>query len=135
VRLKAHPVASLLAIALGQGGLGFALGWLAARAGSPTGPMTVDPLTGGPAAPVVGPFGPEALWGAASTALIVTGLYLVTQCYQEDEDRERGDRTVAVIVGGRTSLLLALVPLTLGGAMLVTWTWITLSVGWAAGLG
>lgn len=70
----------------------------------------------------------------ASTALIVVGLYLVTQCYQEEEDRARGDRTIAVLLGARRSLLLAMVPLALGGAVLVRWSWLNLVPGWAVGL-
>lgn len=121
VRLKARPAAALSAIALGQGAIGFALGWLVGRAGA-----------SGSAAG--GLLNPEALIGAASTALIVTGLYLVTQCYQEEEDRARGDRTVAVLVGARRSLLLALIPMAVGGAVLVGWSWVNLGAVWAAGL-
>src|SRR5690606_26293926 len=114
VRLKARPAAALTAIGLGQGAIGFALGWLAVRPG--------------------GLLAADALVGAASTALIVTGLYLVTQCYQEAEDRARGDRTIAVLVGARRSLLLALVPLALGGEVLIWSTWAGLGPPWAAGL-
>ncbi len=130
VRLKASPAAALSAIGFGQGALGFALGWLAGRAGD-LGRAASDHAT--VAAPG-GLFSPAALIGAASTALIVTGLYLVTQCYQEEEDRARGDRTIAVLVGARRSLQLALVPMALGGAVLVAWCWVNLGVGWAVGL-
>jgi len=115
VRLKSNPAAALVAIGLGQGGIGFALGWLAESS--------------------AGLFSGEALAGAASTALIVTGLYLVTQSYQEEEDRSRGDRTIAVLIGARRSLLLALVPMALGGGILVVWSWLNLGSPWAVGLG
>ena len=107
VRLKARPLAALAAISLGQGAVGFALGWLAVR---PAG------LLGAP-----------ALLGMTSTALIVTGLYLVTQSYQVDEDRRRGDRTLAVLLGARNSLRLALLPLAAGGGILLGWTWAVLA--------
>ena len=119
VRLKADPVAALVAIGLGQGGLGFALGWLAVRPESSQGTWH-----GGLASA-------EALLGALSTALIVTGLYLVTQSYQEEEDRARGDRTIAVLVGARRSLLLALLPLAAGGSVLVAWSWLNLGAATA----
>src|SRR5690554_988052 len=38
---------------------------------------------------------PTHIRPTASAAFIITGLYLVTQCYQEAEDRARGDRTIA----------------------------------------
>src|SRR5690606_26118278 len=108
--------------------LGFALGWLAGRAGVPGNVAGApDNLTGGL-------LSPEALIGAASTALIVTGLYLVTQCYQEEEDRARGDRTMAVLLGAKRSLQLALLPMALGGAVLVGWSWVNLGSAWATGL-
>lgn len=121
VRLKASPVGALTGIALGQGAIGFALGWLAAGVGAP-------------GFGARGLLSPEALIGSASTALIVTGLYLVTQCYQEEEDRARGDRTIAVLLGARRSLQLALLPMALGGAVLVGWTWVNLGAAWAIGL-
>lgn len=121
VRLKSSPAAALAAIGLGQGAIGFALGWLAGRAGA------TALVTGGL-------LSTEALVGAASTALIVTGLYLVTQCYQEEEDRSRGDRTMAVLVGARRSLQLALVPMALGGTVLVGWSWANLGAAWAIAL-
>ena len=39
---------------------------------------------------------------------LFAGLYPLTQLYQFEEDRRRGDRTLALIVGMRTSLLLAI---------------------------
>src|SRR5690606_37540137 len=132
VRLKARPSSALLAIALGQGALGFALGWLAAGAADFTpGTEAAAASPVGPLAPLSGLLSVTALMGAASTALIVTGLYLVTQCYQEEEDRGRGDRTIAVLVGASRSLLLALLPMALGGSVLVSWTWSNLAPAWA----
>lgn len=98
VRLKARVAASLAAIALGQGALGFALGWLAAV---------------GPAGITSG----RSLAGMLVAALVVAGLYLVTQSYQTQADSERGDVTVAVLLGPRRSLAAALLPLGLGGLL------------------
>ncbi|HLU82780.1 MAG TPA: hypothetical protein VKZ43_05215, partial [Trueperaceae bacterium] len=43
----------------------------------------------------------------------------------------RGDRTIAVLVGARRSLLLALLPLALGGGVLVAWSWLNLGASTA----
>lgn len=115
VRLKARPAVALCAIALGQGAIGFALGWLAIK--------TAGLLSAG------------ALIGAASTAAMVTGLYLVTQSYQEEEDRARGDRTLAVLIGAPRSLLVALAPLAVGGATLLGWLWVEFDPLWSVALG
>ncbi len=100
VRFKAHPARALAAIAFGQGVVGFALGWLA-----------------------VGPLGalasPTAWTGMVSTALVVVGLYLVTQSYQTLEDRARGDQTLPVVLGPAPALRLAVGLLAPGGVVLV----------------
>lgn len=115
VRLKADPAGALAAVGMGQGMIGFALGWLTVR---PDGLLSA-----------------QALVGCLSAALIITGLYLVTQCYQEAEDRARGDRTIAVLVGARRSLLMALAPLTAGAAVLLAWARLNLGATWALALG
>jgi 1,4-dihydroxy-2-naphthoate octaprenyltransferase len=100
VRLKARPAAALAAIALGQGAVGFALGWLAL-------------------APPAGLASPAALLRMALTALIVTAFYVVTQSYQAAEDRARGDRTLPVLLGPRRALRLAVGLLAPGGMVLL----------------
>lgn len=100
VRLKARPGAALAAIALGQGAVGFALGW------------TVI-------APPAGLATPASLARMAVTALIVSGLYVVTQSYQTAEDRARGDRTLPVLLGPRRALRWAVAILAPGGAVLI----------------
>jgi 1,4-dihydroxy-2-naphthoate octaprenyltransferase len=96
-RWKASPWKSSAAIALGQGALGFAAGWIAAA--------PLDP-------------GDEALFaGAAGAALTALGLYPATQVFQVEEDRERGDRTLAVALGPAGALRLGAACLALGGAI------------------
>ena len=94
-RWKAGPVSSALAIGLGQGVVGFAAGWAAAA-----------------------PLG-EAGWifaaGAASAALTAVGLYPVTQVFQVEEDRARGDRSLSVALGPEGALRLGAGLLTLAG--------------------
>ena len=100
VRLKARPSTQLLAIGLGQGVLGWALGWLVF-------------------APASGLLSPEAVLRMGVTALIVLGLYIVTQVYQVVEDGARGDQTLPVLLGAARALRLAVVMLAPGGLMLV----------------
>ena len=91
-RWKAGPVSSALAIGLGQGAIGFAAGWAAAA------PLDFA--------------SPWLLGGAASAALTAVGLYPATQVFQVEEDRARGDRTLAVALGPAGALRL-------GGALLL----------------
>ena len=96
-RWKASPWKSAAAIALGQGALGFAAGWIAAA-----------PLD----------LGDEALFaGAAGAALTALGLYPATQVFQLEEDWERGDRTLALVLGPASALRLGAACLALGGAI------------------
>jgi 1,4-dihydroxy-2-naphthoate octaprenyltransferase len=83
-RWKAKPVSSALAIALGQGVIGFAAGWAAAA-----------PLH---------PHDPELLAGTAGAAFTALGLYPLTQVFQVEEDRARGDLTLAVTLGPARAL-------------------------------
>jgi 1,4-dihydroxy-2-naphthoate octaprenyltransferase len=112
IRLKADPYAALLAVALGQGGVGFVAGWLALW------PEPVSLLQ------------PAALLGMLTTALILAGLYVVTQSYQVGEDRARGDRTLPVLLGVRRALLTALAPLAFGGGIMAWWAWRLVGVAW-----
>jgi 4-hydroxybenzoate polyprenyltransferase len=99
-RWKAGPWKSAAAIALGQGALGFAAGWIAAA------PLDLSD---------------EALSaGASGAALTALGLYPATQVFQLEEDRKRGDRTLAVVMGPAAALRLGAVCLALGGAV-TTW--------------
>lgn len=98
-RWKAEPVSSALAIALGQGAVGFAAGWAAAA-----------------------PFQSSTVFaaGAVSAALTAVGLYPLTQVFQVEEDRARGDRTLAVALGPLRALRLGSICLLVGGAV-STW--------------
>ena len=95
-RWKANPWTSAAAIALGQGAIGFLAGWAAA-------------------APLFAAGAPLVL-GAASAALTALGLYPVTQVFQVEEDRARGDRTLAVALGPARALRFGALCLLLGGA-------------------
>jgi 1,4-dihydroxy-2-naphthoate octaprenyltransferase len=80
--------------------VGFAAGWAAAA------PLDfADPLL---------------LAGAASAALTAVGLYPATQVFQVEEDRARGDRTLAVTLGPASALRLGAL-LLLAAAALSAW--------------
>lgn len=84
---------------------------------------------------------PLTRWGVlvlAGFGLLFAALYPLTQLYQLDEDRARGDRTLAMLLGARRSLGIALIA-TLGafacfagagvvrGWALLDWHWTTLA--------
>jgi len=84
---------------------------------------------------------PYAAWAATGRPLdtghglvllafcpLFAGLYPLTQLYQFDEDRRRGDRTLALILGMRASLVVATLS-TLLAFGLLAWAMILLQVG------
>lgn len=84
---------------------------------------------------------PYAAWAATGRPLdlghavilfafcpLFAGLYPLTQLYQFDEDRRRGDRTLALILGMRASLWVALLS-TLVAFALLGWATILLGAG------
>jgi 1,4-dihydroxy-2-naphthoate octaprenyltransferase len=83
IRFKNGAATSLGIVAFGQGVLGFAAG---AAAAVPRGMPSASR---------------ELLLGGAAATLLVTGLYPLTQVFQIDADRVRGDRTFAVRFGPR----------------------------------
>lgn len=78
IRLKSRPWSSLLAVSLFQGMGGTAAGWLSGQEDW----MTL--------------FSIEAGLGMLAAALVITGFYPLTQLYQREDDRRRGDITFAV---------------------------------------
>jgi 1,4-dihydroxy-2-naphthoate octaprenyltransferase len=87
VRLKARAGWDLIINCIGFGMLTPLAGW----------GLTGRPLT------------PAFLWVAAGFALLFGALYPMTQIYQIEEDRGRGDRTLVIQMGESLSLILALV--------------------------
>ncbi|HEV8510456.1 MAG TPA: UbiA family prenyltransferase [Gemmatimonadales bacterium] len=82
---------------------------------------------------------PYAAWAATGRPLdtghalvllafcpLFAGLYPLTQLYQFDEDRRRGDRTLALILGMRVSLVVALLSTLLAFAL---FAWAVATVG------
>lgn len=100
IRWKARPVGGLLTVGIGQGLLAALGGWSAANPDF----SRLHPLAG------------VALLAAA---LITAGFYPLTQIYQIEEDRARGDCTFAVWVGPRGVFRYALVVLGLAAGLLL----------------
>lgn len=96
-RFKGKPVAALATVALGQGILGYLGGWVCARGD------------------LVSVFAVDGLLGALATTLITVGFYPLTEIYQIEEDRRRGDRTLALWLGPAGSFRFALACLSAGG--------------------
>jgi 1,4-dihydroxy-2-naphthoate octaprenyltransferase len=101
IRLKARPWASMATVGLGQGVLAFVAGWVGA---------------GASLADLAEPVG---ILGVSAATLIILGLYPLTQLYQIDEDRARGDRTIAVAWGSRRCFALSLACTAAGGAAML----------------
>jgi 1,4-dihydroxy-2-naphthoate octaprenyltransferase len=108
-RLKARPVASAAAVAIGQGALGFAAGWCAAS-------------------PLQDLWSERGILGATGAALTTLGMYPVTQVFQVEEDARRGDRTWAVELGPAGALRLGASCLL--AAAVVTVTLVARRFGW-----
>jgi len=98
-RWKARPLLSLFVVGFGQGAIGFWAGWSCA------GPVRLPVLTS-----LAGSL------GMAAAVLLTTGFYPLSQLYQIEEDRQRGDLTFAVSYGPRASFLFSLACLIAGGA-------------------
>ncbi|HEV7662402.1 MAG TPA: UbiA family prenyltransferase [Chloroflexota bacterium] len=102
IRLKAHPVASLVVVGFGQGALAFCGAWTATR-----GDLTSV-------------FTPDGVRGALAAMLLILALYPLSQLYQTDEDAARGDRTLAVVWGPARCFAFALAATALGGSLMVS---------------
>ena len=89
VRLKARPIAGLLLVFVAHGGGAFAAGYLSAGG-------AIDLLFAFPR------------WIALAAAMVlVGGLFPLTQVYQIEEDRSRGDRTFPVRYGWRKAFFVS----------------------------
>jgi 1,4-dihydroxy-2-naphthoate octaprenyltransferase len=100
IRLKRRPIAGLVTVGLGQGVLASLGGWVCGRA-SLTSLGNLD-------------------WvGVLAVSLVTVGFYPITQIYQVEEDRSRGDWTLAVWVGPRKTFLFSLILQALAAVLLL----------------
>ncbi|MBD3334158.1 MAG: hypothetical protein GF355_01425 [Candidatus Eisenbacteria bacterium] len=91
-RWKSRTVTGLLVVACGQGAGAVLLGYYSALAFAQ--PAAMDGSAPGAA----------VLPAAVAAACVTAGVYPLTQVYQVDEDRNRGDRTIAVRYGWKAAL-------------------------------
>lgn len=101
-RWKARPWGSLLAVTLGQGMLPFFLGWWAGGGGE---------------------MGLAIYIVIGATALLITGFYPLTQVYQIEEDRGRGDISFAVRYGVVGVFRMARIVVGLGAVLFLFAVW------------
>jgi len=87
VRMKAIPGADLLINAAGYGSFTYLAGYLAVEDGLKS----------------------SIVLTAAGFFFLFSALYPLTQIYQTEEDRRKGDRTLTVIIGERRALVFSLV--------------------------
>lgn len=106
IRLKKYPVISWLAVALFQGGWTVLMVW----AGVVPNHEIFDAS-------------PLWIWPLVATTFFA-GSYPVTQIYQHEADRKRGDVTLSSLLGIRGTLIFALGGLMLGSLSLVVGLWI-----------
>ncbi len=105
-RWKARPLLSVAVVAFGQGGIGFAAGWLCGA--SPPHSLFNSP---------------DGLLGMAAAILLTTGFYPLSQLYQIAEDRARGDFTFSVAYGPVASFRFSLGCLIAGGVCVAAVAW------------
>lgn len=97
-RWKSRPLLSLVVVGLGQGAVGFRAGWLCSD--TPALPLSHSV---------------EGLLGMTAAVLLTMGFYPLSQLYQIEEDKQRGDSTFAVAYGPEASFRFALSCLVAGG--------------------
>ena len=98
IRLKAKPFISLFVVASFQGA---AIYWLVKQTSAQA------------------PWGFQDHLGAAVSSLMVTAVYPLTQIYQHDEDRQRGDLTLSRLLGIRGTFIFSMSSLVVSlGALL-----------------
>jgi 1,4-dihydroxy-2-naphthoate octaprenyltransferase len=115
-RWKASPAAALAAVGLGQGGLGAIAGAWAVRSTWPEARALLAT--------------PTAVAYLLVAALLVLALYVVSQAYQVEEDRRRGDRTLPVLLGARRALRVAAAVAAVGGAALAGLVALRAGIAW-----
>ncbi len=115
VRLKKYPIAGWLATGIGQG------------------TATLAAVVIGVSPKGLHALGPKTFAAAALFALLLFGVFPLTQIYQHDEDRGRGDITISVLLGIRGTFVLSAVFLGLAIGGLGLYFAVTASLQWAVG--
>lgn len=114
VRFKSKPWRSMAVVSVCSGWICFEAGVESARGADPGWPATA---------------------GGLASLLFIAGFYPLTQVGQMDEDRERGDRTFALVYGRNASFRWSLLVVALAGALNIACAAALAGAGAAAGLG
>jgi 1,4-dihydroxy-2-naphthoate octaprenyltransferase len=134
-RWKASTWGGLAAVALGQGAGAVYLGCFATASPPHPVPVLIQAAFGsGFGAGLIRAAIPPGLhthWTALGAAFITAGLFPVTQVYQIDEDRARGDLTLPVRFGWRRSFLFAFLSVTAGMLALASGLRVRISQAWS----
>ena len=105
IRLKKYPLLSTLVVVIFQGAFTFLMTQVGVGATTPT------------------LLAPDNLLLALVSTLFLCGSYPLTQVYQHQEDRQRGDRTLSLVLGIRGTFVFAAVGLLLGAGLLAAVYW------------
>ena len=105
IRLKKYPLLSTLVVVVFQGAFTFGMTQVGVGAAFPT------------------ILAPDNLLLALVSTLFLCGSYPLTQVYQHHEDRQRGDRTLSLVLGIRGTFVFAAVGLLLGAGLLAAVYW------------
>lgn len=101
IRLKKYPVISTLVVTVFQGAFTFVMVQVGAD-------LDLELIWQSP-----------NIWFALVSTLFLCGSYPLTQIYQHQEDSERGDKTLSLLLGIRGTFVFAGIALGLGAALLV----------------
>ena len=105
IRLKKYPLLSTLVVVVFQGAFTFVMTQVGVGGAFPT------------------ILAPDNLLLALVSTLFLCGSYPLTQVYQHHEDRQRGDRTLSLVLGIRGTFVFAAVGLLLGAGLLTAVYW------------
>ncbi|MCB2407389.1 UbiA family prenyltransferase [Hymenobacter lucidus] len=106
IRLKKYPFLSTFVVVVFQGAFTF----LMTQVGTGTDSTTL--------------LAPDNLLLALVSTLFLCGSYPLTQVYQHQEDRQRGDQTLSLWLGLRGTFVFAAIGLLLGAALLACTYWL-----------
>ncbi|MDX5418469.1 MAG: UbiA family prenyltransferase [Hymenobacteraceae bacterium] len=101
IRLKKYPIISTVVVTIFQGAFTF----LMVQVGSG---LNLQQVVQTP-----------NIWFALVSTLFLCGSYPLTQIYQHQEDSQRGDRTLSLLLGVRGTFLFAGISLALGATLLI----------------
>ncbi len=101
IRLKKYPIISTLVVTFFQGAFTFAMVQIGVG-------LSVSEVLQQP-----------NIWFALVSTLFLCGSYPLTQIYQHKEDKQRGDKTLSLLLGVKGTYIFAAISLLLGSSLLL----------------